>query len=324
MGNPKVLITGALGQIGRVLTKALSERYGIENIIVSDINKDESVQNDFEFLDVTDREGLQRIVKEKKINQIYHLAALLSASGERNIDRTWRINFDGFINVLEVARECDVERIFYPSSIAVFGTDFETNNTPQNAYRNPSTMYGISKLAGESWSQYYWNKYSLDVRSIRYPGIIGHSSMPGGGTTDYAVDIFHQALSKGEYTCFLAPHTRLPMIYMDDAIRATLELMEAPIENIRNRNSYNLQGLSFSPEELAAEITKHLPNFTVKYEPDERQLIAETWPRSMDDNAARTDWNWSERYNLELLVGDMIKHLSPIYNQDIELDVKSY
>lgn len=313
MASPKILITGALGQIGKILTGALSERYGADQVVISDINKETDLQNPFEHLDVTNRSRLLEIVKNHEITQVYHLAALLSASGEKNISLTWKINFDGYINVLEVARECKLDRVFYPSTIAVYGTDFDVTNTPQNAYRNPTTMYGISKVAGESWSQYYWDKYSLDVRSIRYPGIIGHASMPGGGTTDYAVDIFHQALDKGSYTCFLAPETRLPMIYMADAIRATLELMQAPVDDISIRNGYNIQGLSFSPAELAEEIKQHIPDFEINYEPDERQIIAESWPQQMDDQKARQDWGWKENYNLKLLVSDMVKHLSRIY-----------
>ena len=312
----KILITGAGGQIGQVLSKALAEKYGIENVVLSDIRDEHLAGYTYEKIDVTNRDRLTEVVRKHEITQIYHLAALLSASGERDIHLTWKINFDGFINVLEVMRVEKLDRLFYPSSIAVYGTDFETLNTPQNAYRNPSTMYGISKVAGESWAQYYWSRYKVDSRSIRYPGIIGYQSLPGGGTTDYAVDIFHQAIKTGKYDCFLSPSTSLPMIYMRDAIRATLELMAAPVENISVRNSYNLNGVSFTPAELAAEISLHIPNFEIEYNPDARQLIAETWPQSMDDSKATKDWGWKEEYDLSLMVKDMISNLNRIYNLD--------
>ena len=311
----KILITGAGGQIGQVLSTTLADRYGKAAVVVSDLSEENSSDLTYEQLDVLDRKKMEEIVSKHGINQIYHLAALLSATGEKNIHLTWDINFNGFINVLEVARKYELDRIFYPSSIAVYGTDFDKTNTPQNAFRNADTMYGISKVAGESWAYYYWKKYGMDIRSIRYPGIIGYQSMPGGGTTDYAVDIFHQAIKEGKYSCFLEAGARLPMIYMDDAIRATIELMEAESDNLSVRTSYNLQGMSFTPEELADEIKKHLPDFSIEYTPDYRQQIAEQWPQKMDDSAARRDWAWSPEFDLANMARDMIKQLSKKYNE---------
>ncbi len=311
----KILITGAGGQIGRVLSTALAERYGEDAVVISDLAEQGYGGFNYEKLDVINRDRMEEIVEQHGITHIYHLAALLSASGEKDIHLTWDINFNGFINVLEVAKKQNLKRVFYPSSIAVYGTDFDKKNTPQNAFRNPDTMYGISKLTGESWAYYYWKNYGLDIRSLRYPGIVGYQSMPGGGTTDYAVDIFHQALKDGRYNCFIDSDTRLPMIYMDDAIRATIELMEADADRLTVRTSYNLQGMSFAPAELAEELRKHLPNFEMHYQPDYRQKIAEQWPQQMDDSAARKDWDWKPDYDLKHMTKDMITHLSKKYKE---------
>jgi nucleoside-diphosphate-sugar epimerase len=316
MTKPKILITGANGQIGQVLSVQLAKKYGKEQILRTDLAQNDDGLLPYKSLDVLDKSRMAQIVEQHQITQIYHLAALLSASGEKNIHKTWDINFNGLVHVLDVAKEFSVDRVFFPSSIAVYGSGFNKSFTAQNDFRNPSTMYGITKVAGESWGNYYWMKYGLDVRSIRYPGIIGYQSLPGGGTTDYAVDIFHEALKSEKYTCFLESATRLPMIYMDDAIRATIELMEASTENISVRTSYNLQGLSFTPAELAEEIRKHRPNFTIEYHPDFRQEIAAQWPEIMDDQLARNDWSWKPAFDLSEMTKDMILNLSKKYNKD--------
>ncbi|HKK87941.1 MAG TPA: NAD-dependent epimerase/dehydratase family protein [Saprospiraceae bacterium] len=313
--STKILITGAGGQIGRVLSSTLAEQYGQNAVVISDLADKGYGGLTYEQLNVLDRARMEKIVERHGITQIYHLAALLSATGEKDIHLTWDINFNGFINVLEVAKKHSLQRIFFPSSIAVYGSDFDKANTPQNAFRNADTMYGISKVAGESWANYYWKKYGMDIRSIRYPGIIGHQSMPGGGTTDYAVDIFHQAIQHGEYNCFLQADARLPMIYMEDAIRATIELMQADPDQLTIHTSYNLQGMSFTPEELASEIKNDLPHFQMTYQPDYRQQIAEKWPQKMDDSAARNDWNWKPKFDLTHMTKDMIKHLSKKYKE---------
>ncbi|MFD0760936.1 NAD-dependent epimerase/dehydratase family protein [Lutibacter aestuarii] len=310
----KILVTGANGQLGTVLTKKLAEKYGEENIIASDLNSANNHQ--FEILDVTDFNALKKIVLKYKITQIYHLAAILSANGEKYPLNTWDINMKTFFNVLEVARLHQVEKVFFPSSIAVFGNNIERINTPQSPNLTPSTVYGISKVAGENWAKYYFDKYGLDVRSIRYPGVIGHQSLPGGGTTDYAVDIFHKAVNNVNFECFLSAETTLPMIYMDDAIRATIELMEAPKNNIKVRTSYNIAGMSFNPKQLTKVIQKTYSTFKVSYKPDFRQQIAESWPMSIDDNNAKQDWNWAPKYNLETMAEDMIHHLKEKYEKE--------
>jgi len=310
----KILVTGANGQLGTVLTKKLAEKYGEENIIASDLNSANNHQ--FEILDVTDFNALKKIVLKYKITQIYHLAAILSANGEKYPLNTWDINMKTFFNVLEVARLHQVEKVFFPSSIAVFGNNIERTNTPQSSNLTPSTVYGISKVAGENWAKYYFDKYGLDVRSIRYPGVIGHQSLPGGGTTDYAVDIFHKAVNNVNFECFLSAETTLPMIYMDDAIRATIELMEAPKNNIKIRTSYNIAGMSFNPKQLTKVIQKTYPSFKVSYKPDFRQQIAESWPMSIDDNNAKQDWNWVPKYNLETMAENMIHHLKAKYEKE--------
>ena len=314
MRKDKILVIGANGQIGIVLTHALREIYGNDNVLATDIRTSETLNEPFEILDVLDIEGLSNIVKRYDITQIYHLAAILSANGEKNPRRTWDINMNGLFNILEVAKEFSLNKVFFPSSIAVFGTNTPKEKTPQFTFLDPSTVYGISKAAGENWSQYYFDKYQLDVRSIRYPGVISYQSMPGGGTTDYAVDIFHKAVQGIDFDCFLSEETCLPMIYMPDAIRATLELMEAPREKIKVRSSYNLAAMSFSPLEIVNSIQQHFPNFKVNYNPDFRQSIADSWPASIDDSEARNDWNWKENYNINEMTKDMIIQLSKKYN----------
>ena len=300
---------GANGQIGSVLTEALRSRYGIGNVIATDIRPPASDTGLFEKLDVLDASRMAEVVEKYDISQMYHLAAILSAKGEKDPQWAWGINMGGLMNVFEVAREKGVKRVFFPSSIAVFGNNAPKKNTPQETSLLPTTVYGISKVAGELWCQYYFNKYGLDVRSLRYPGVIGYQSEPGGGTTDYAVDIFRYAVKGEPYPCFLKEKTELPMIYMDDAVRATIELMEAPAANLTVRTSYNLAGTSFTPSELADCIKSHLPNFQIKYEPDFRQQIADSWPGSIDDSLARRDWNWQPQFDLQEMTKDMIEHL---------------
>lgn len=303
-----VLITGANGQIGTVLVQELLKKYDYSQVIATDIATEPNQKVQFERLDVLDTAAFDNLVNKYQITQIYHLAAILSASGEKNPLRTWEINMNGFFNVMETARKHDL-KIFFPSSIAVFGAEQPSGDTPQHTVLIPETVYGISKAAGENWSNYYQNRYGVDVRSLRYPGIIGYQSKPGGGTTDYAVDIFHEAILNEKYTCFLSENTTLPMIYMEDAIRATLELMEAPKEKLTISTSYNLAGLSFSPKELAKAIQKEMPNFHINYEPDYRQKIADSWPKTIDDSTARQDWNWQPKYDLVKMTADMILNL---------------
>ncbi len=308
--DTRILITGAHGQIGTVLSAALRQKYGTQNVLATDIRPSQKEQiGPFEQLDVLDASRLEALISQYRITQIYHLAAILSAKGEEMPMQTWNINMQGLFNVLEAGRKLDIKRLFFPSSIAAFGPDSPKEDTPQKAYRSPLTVYGISKVAGENWLKYYYKRYGLDVRSLRYPGIIGYQSLPGGGTTDYAVDIFYRAVEQGEYTCFLKANTRLPMIYMDDAIRATLELMEAPAQNLSIHTSYNLAGISFTPAELAAEIRKHLPHFVIRYAPDFRQHIAESWPQTIDDSTARKDWQWQPAFDLKKMVEEMLYHV---------------
>ncbi|MFC5681986.1 NAD-dependent epimerase/dehydratase family protein [Flavobacterium sp. MAHUQ-51] len=314
MIQEKILVVGANGQLGSVLTKKLQERYGMDAIVASDLNVKANFEGIFETLDATDYEAIKSIVEKYKVTQIYHLAAILSANGEKAPLRTWDINMQTFFNVLEAAKNCDVKKVFYPSSIAVFGNNIQRENTPQNSILNPSTVYGNSKVAGENWANYYYEKYGLDIRSLRYPGIIGYQSLPGGGTTDYAIDIFHKAINHETFECFLDGATKLPMIYMEDAIRATIELMEAPAENITLRTSYNLAGMSFTPQELYESIKENYPDFKIVYNPDYRQKIADSWPMSIDDSQAQKDFNWKPQYNLKTMTEDMIKNLESIKN----------
>jgi nucleoside-diphosphate-sugar epimerase len=309
MAQQKILITGAGGQIGAVLTLALRDLHGSAHVLATDLRKLEDTSGPTAVLDALDREALSGLVEANRITQIYHLAAILSATGERDPLWAWNINMGSLFNVLEVARAFGVERVYYPSSIAVFGEEAIQSLTPQHSVLIPSTVYGISKVAGEHWGNYYFHRYGLDVRSLRYPGIIGHQTLPGGGTTDYAVDIYHYALRGETFTCFLGPDTRLPMCYMDDAIRATLEVMEAPAASIRVRTGYNLSGMSFTPAEIASSIQRELPDFSIRYAPDFRQAIADSWPGSIDDTAARTDWGWCPRFDLDAMTKDMFVHL---------------
>lgn len=308
------LIIGAGGQLGTVLTQKLRALYGKDNVVTSDLRPIAQPttigeSGPFEIIDATDQDRIAEVIKKYEINEIYHLAAILSAKGEQNPLGTWDINMKTLFNVLEVSRSLGVNKVFYPSSIAVFGSEVDQQNTPQASFLNPSTVYGISKAAGENWAQYYFHKYGLDVRSLRYPGVIGYQSLPGGGTTDYAVDIYHKAVAGEHYACFLKEDATLPMIYMDDAIRATIELMQAPKENIKTRTSYNLAGMSFSPTEIADAIKKIYPDFSISYEPDFRQEIASSWPQSIDDTPARADWGWKPAFDLESMTADMIKNL---------------
>ncbi|MDO5980960.1 NAD-dependent epimerase/dehydratase family protein [Flavivirga spongiicola] len=312
-----ILVIGANGQVGRVLTEALQSKYGKERIIASDLREREDSNGIFEVIDATNFDRIKEVVLQYKVTQIYHLAAILSAKGEENPLKTWDINIKTWLNVLEVSRICNVEKVFYPSSIAVFGNSAPRNNTPNNAYLDPATVYGISKVDGENWAQYYHIKYGLDVRSIRYPGIIGYQSLPGGGTTDYAVDIYHKAVLNEMFTCFLNEDTALPMIFIDDAIRATIEIMEAPVESIKVRTSYNIAGISFSPKEVASEIRELYPDFKIDYKPDFRQDIAEGWPKSIDDSEARMDWGWKPKYDLWAITETMIRELKAQYEMTI-------
>jgi len=313
MSGEKILITGAFGQIGTVLTQELIKIYGYDNVLATDYIEDKLHNSLYEQLDILDLDRFEYIIDKYKITQIYHMAALLSAKGESNPQLTWDVNLNAYLAILELARKKEIKRIFFPSSIAVFGATTPQYETPQDCPLVPTTVYGISKVAGELWSNYYFEKYRLDVRSIRYPGIIGYQSLPGGGTTDYAVDIFHQAITKGQYECFLAENTMLPMMYMEDAIRATIELMMAPIERIRIRYGYNLAEMSFTPAQIFEEIKKHIPGLTIEYNPDFRQAIADSWTKSIDDSRAKLDWGWKANYSLETMVVDMLVHLKEKY-----------
>jgi nucleoside-diphosphate-sugar epimerase len=309
MPQTKILITGANGQIGRVLTDELRKIYGTEAVLPTDITKLPVTIEPFEFLDILNNQRLKEIIHDHKITQIYHLAAILSANGEWNPLKTWNINLNGLLTILELAREKSIEKVFFPSTIAVFGLTTPRIDTVQDVPLLPTTVYGISKSTGELWCNYYHQKYGLDVRSLRYPGIIGWQSLPAGGTTDYAVEIFHAALQQGHYECFLKPDTRLPMMYMDDAIKATIQLMSAPSEDIKIRYGYNLAAMSFTPSEIAEEIKKHIPDFTISYNPDYRQEIASTWSESIDDSHARNEWHWKPDFDLPTMVSDMFHHL---------------
>lgn len=322
MGKKKILVIGANGQIGAVLTTALRDKYGSSNVIASDIRASNSEDGPFELLDILDYDRLTELISKYNVNQIYHLAAILSAKGEENPEFTWKINMTGLFNVLNAAKSLAIERVFFPSSIAVFGSKTPRLHTPQDTVLNPSTVYGISKLAGEQWCSYYAQKYQLDIRSIRYPGIISYQSMPGGGTTDYAVDIFHKAILDNQYTCFLKADTRLPMIYMADAIRATTQLMETPKESLPTFVSYNITGMSFTPRELTEAIQKYIPNFSISYKPDFRQAIADSWTDSIDDQQARKDWGWKPNYLLDQMVYEMIEKLSFKYKKQASTKIK--
>ncbi|MCO6500385.1 MAG: NAD-dependent epimerase/dehydratase family protein [Vicingus serpentipes] len=309
--SDRILVIGSSGQIGTELVQELRTIYGVENVVASDIKEPHNEQNGpFEVLDILNKEQLENIIKKYQVTDVYLLAALLSATAEKNPEFAWNLNMNSLFNVLNLAKEGVIKKIFWPSSIAVFGPSTPSINTPQYTIMEPSTVYGISKQAGERWCEYYFNQYGVDVRSIRYPGLIGYKSKPGGGTTDYAVDIFHKAIEEESFECFLSENTTLPMMYMPDAIKATVQIMQAPKENIKIRSSYNLAGISFSPKEIAEEIKSHIPNFSISYQPDYRQKIANSWPQSIDDSSAKNDWHWNPTYSLEKMTADMILNLN--------------
>lgn len=307
-----ILVTGATGQIGSELVPELRAHHGVTNVIAMAHTTEPTPglrEGPLEFGDVTDRHSLQRIMLTYNVGTIYHLASLLSARGECEPDLAWEVNMVGLKNVLDLARDFGVERVFWPSSIAVFGPSTPRDNTPQATILEPTTMYGITKVAGELLCMYYWGKYGMDVRSLRYPGLISHRTPPGGGTTDYAVAIFHAALAGERYRCFVRDDTALPMMYMPDAIRGTIDFMRAEPESITVRTSYNFSALSFTARELAEEISRHVPDFSCDYEPDFRQTIADSWPKSMDDSVARADWGWEHGYGLSEMAADMLANL---------------
>jgi len=303
-----ILIIGAAGQIGTELTIALRQEYGRENVIAADKNVKPGF-NGIE-LDVLDTAKLKQVIVELEVTQVYLLAAMLSATGEQHPDAAWKLNVQSLLSVLEIAKELKLDKIFWPSSIAVFGPGSPKYNCPQHTRIEPNTVYGISKRAGEYWCQYYFEKYGVDVRSLRYPGLISYRTPPGGGTTDYAIDIFHRALTQQNYTCFLAEDNCLPMMYMPDAIRATLELMQAPKEKISIRTSYNIAGMCFAPCDLAAVIKTHIPDFKISYEPDYRNAIANSWPASIKDTEARKDWGWQPEFDLQKMTADMLANIA--------------
>jgi nucleoside-diphosphate-sugar epimerase len=312
MKKDKILVIGACGQIGTELTEALRKQHRAENVIAADRYSDNPGTGHYVQLDVLEHAMLEKVVKECGVTQIYLLAAMLSATGEKSADVAWKLNMQSLLSVLEIAREQQLDKVFWPSSIAVFGPGSPKYNCPQQTRIEPNTVYGISKRAGEYWCNYYHEKHGVDVRSLRYPGLISYTTPPGGGTTDYAVDIFHKALENEAYNCFLEEDTCLPMMYMPDAIRATLELMNTPKEKINIRTSYNLAGMSFAPCDLVAEIKKHIPGFKVSYHPDYRQAIADSWPASIKDEKARTDWGWKPGYDLKSMTTDMLQKLNNI------------
>ena len=312
MAKEKILVIGASGQIGVELTLALRKIYGNANVVASDLREENPLlqgTGPYVSLDVMNKEMLHVQVIRQGITQIYLLAAILSATGEKNPALAWHLNMQSLLNVLDIAKEEKMSKVYWPSSIAVFGPTSPNQNCPQKTIIEPTTVYGISKYAGEFWCNYYFHKYGVDVRSIRYPGLISYKSAPGGGTTDYAVEIYLEALESKKYQCFLKEDTYLPMMYMPDAIRATIELMEAPASDISIRTSYNLSGMSFSPKEIAEEIKKHIPDFAISYKPDYRQDIANSWPQSIDDSVAQKDWGWKPEFDLELMTKDMIDNL---------------
>ncbi|MEM6719281.1 MAG: NAD-dependent epimerase/dehydratase family protein [Bacteroidota bacterium] len=313
--STKVLIIGACGQIGTELTSALRKTYGVTNVVASDIRKSENdvfMQGTFEILDARDKEAIRACVEKYGITDVYLMAALLSATAEERPNFAWDLNMNSLLHVLNLAKEKVIQKVFWPSSIAVFGENSPKKNTPQHTIMEPSTVYGISKLAGERWCEYYHKNHNVDVRSIRYPGLISWKANPGGGTTDYAVEIFHEAVQKGAYTCFLREDTSLPMMFMDDAVRATIDIMNASPETVKIRSSYNISAISFTPKELAAAIQEFIPDFSIRYEPDSRQKIADTWPESIDDSAATIDWNWTPTYDMKALVSEMISNLQRV------------
>jgi nucleoside-diphosphate-sugar epimerase len=321
--SEKILVIGSNGQIGSELVEELRTMYGSDNVIATDVKepqpqtsnpKSQTTTGPFMKMDVLDTPSVHDLIRTHKITQVYLLAALLSATAEQKIKSAWRLNMDGLINLLDIARE-EKFRLFWPSSIAVFGPTTPPTNTPQHTIMEPTTVYGISKLAGERWCEYYNQKFGVDVRSLRYPGLIGWKTQPGGGTTDYAVHIFHEAIRHKQYECFLSSGTMLPMMYMSDAIRATIELMHADSSKIKIRSSYNVAAMSFTPHMLAEEIKRHIPAFTITYKPDIRQQYADSWPHHIDDSQAHTDWQWHPRYDLRHMTEDMLHHIQQIVEQ---------
>jgi nucleoside-diphosphate-sugar epimerase len=312
MHKEKILVIGASGQIGVELTLALRKMHGAAQVVAADLREQNPLlagTGPYVSLDVMNKEMLHVQIIRQNITQVYLLAAILSATGEKNPSLAWNLNMQGLLNVLDIAREEKLSKVFWPSSIAVFGPSSPRVNCPQQTIIEPTTIYGISKYAGEFWCNYYWQRYGVDVRSLRYPGLISYKSAPGGGTTDYAVEIYHEAFSQRSYTCFLKQDTYLPMMYMPDAIRATIELMEAPADRISVRTSYNLSAMSFSPAEIAVSIQKQIPDFRMAYQPDYRQSIADSWPQSIDDSVARRDWGWKHEYDLDAMTVDMLQNL---------------
>lgn len=309
MSDTRILVIGACGQVGTELVENLALRFGNDAVIASDIRDEASFDVAYIKLDVMDREAVKNAIVKHKITEVYNLAALLSATAEKNPEFGWKLNMEGLFSILDLAKEGVIKKVFWPSSIAVFGPTTPRINTPQFTIIEPTTVYGISKFAGERWCEYYHKRWGVDVRSVRYPGLIGYKSLPGGGTTDYAVDIFHQALKEGSYECFLKENTALPMMYMSDAIKATIDIMQVPAEEIKIRSSYNISAMSFDPAQIANEIKKHIPDFSISYNPDFRQAIADNWPASIDDAEARNDWNWSNAFTLENMVTDMLENL---------------
>ena len=309
MSKENILVIGSQGQIGLELTSELRTIYGNDNVVASDVKTPEQANGPFEQLDIMDGKRLAEILSKHNITQVYLLAALLSATAEKNPRFAWDLNMEGLFNVLNAAKEGVIKKVYWPSSIAVFGPTTPKQNTPQYTVMEPNTIYGISKQAGERYCEYYHQKYGVDVRSIRYPGLIGHKSAPGGGTTDYAVHIYHQALKQKNYECFLSATTELPMMYMPDALKATLNLMHAPAEQVKIRSSYNVAGMSFNPEQITAEIKKHIPDFSISYKPDFRQQIADSWPQSINDDEARNHWGWKPDFDLAQMTSDMLMNI---------------
>lgn len=304
-----ILVIGAGGQLGCALTQGLRDRYPGATVLATDIKAPEGIEGNFELLDATDKKALHAVLRKHKINQVYHLAAVLSAKGEQDPEMAWRLNMDSLLYVLQAAVEFHLAKVYWPSSIAVFGPMTPRENTPQHTVTDPTTIYGITKIAGERLCAWYHARYGVDVRSLRYPGLIGYTSRAGGGTTDYAVDIYFEAIHRRKYTCFLKPDTYLPMMFMNDAIRATLELMEADPDRVRLHSAYNIAGISVCPRDVADAIREYIPDFEISFAPDYRQAIADSWPKSVDDTAARRDWNWKPAYGLKEMTASMLSHL---------------